>query len=119
MYRVMAGIEIDPGAAGYKHVLIQPQPGGGFSRVSASHETPFGKVSSAWTIKNGAFELAVEVPANTRASVRLPGAQLADVRESGQALSVGNGVTAFRQDGRTVVVEVGSGAYRFMYPVAK
>ena len=28
MYRVMAGIEIDPAAPGYKHTLIQPRPGG-------------------------------------------------------------------------------------------
>ena len=27
MYRVMAGIEIDEAAPGYKHVLIQPRPG--------------------------------------------------------------------------------------------
>ena len=35
MYRVMAGIEIDPAAPGYKHILIQPQPGGGFTSASA------------------------------------------------------------------------------------
>ena len=40
MYRVMAGIEIDPAAPGYKHILIQPQPGGGFTSASASHVTP-------------------------------------------------------------------------------
>ena len=32
MYRVMAGIETDESAPGYKHVLIQPRPGGGFTR---------------------------------------------------------------------------------------
>ena len=37
MYRVMAGIEIDQAAPGYKHILIQPRPGGGFTRVKASH----------------------------------------------------------------------------------
>ena len=50
MYRVMAGIEIDEAAPGYKHVLIQPRPGGGFTSVKASHETPYGKVASAWTL---------------------------------------------------------------------
>src|SRR6185503_16054030 len=87
MYRVMAGIEVDPAAPGYKHILIQPQPGGGFTNVKASHQTPYGKVSSAWTIRDGKFELAVEVPANTRATIRLPKAQLANVTESGQRLA--------------------------------
>jgi alpha-L-rhamnosidase len=116
MYRVMAGIEIDEAAPGYKHVLIQPRPGGGFTEVKASHETPYGKVASGWTRKDGTFELAVEVPANTRATVRLPKAELARVTEGGQALANGNGIGSSRQDGDTVVVEVGSGAYRFAYP---
>ena len=41
---------------------------------------------------NATFELAVEIPANTRASVRLPGAQLASVTEGGPPLAAGNGV---------------------------
>jgi len=119
MYRVMAGIEIDPAFPGYKHTLIQPRPGGGFTRVSASHVTPYGRVSSAWKLDGQSFELAVEVPANTTASVRLPGARLADVTESGRAITPGNGIASWRQDGQAVVVEVGSGLYRFGYILAK
>ncbi|MEW6127540.1 MAG: glycoside hydrolase family 78 protein [Acidobacteriota bacterium] len=118
MYRVMAGIEIDPTMPGYKHTLIQPQPGGNFTNVKASHQTMYGKVSSAWTLKDGQFELGVEVPANTRATVRLPKAQLANLKESGQAIGKGNGITDIRQDGESVVIEVGSGQYRFAYPMA-
>jgi alpha-L-rhamnosidase len=116
MYRVMAGIGIDEAAPGYKHVLIQPRPGGGFTRVKASHETMYGKVSSAWAFEGGRFELAIEVPPNTRATVRLPGAKLADVTESGRPLAGANGVAGQRQDGDAVVVEVGSGRYVFSYP---
>jgi alpha-L-rhamnosidase len=116
MYRVMAGIGIDEAASGYKHVLIQPRPGGGFTRVKASHETMYGKVSSAWAFEGGRFELAIEVPPNTRATVRLPGAKLADVTESGRPLAGANGVAGQRQDGDAVVVEVGSGRYVFSYP---
>jgi alpha-L-rhamnosidase len=119
MYRVMAGIEIDPAAPGYKHILIQPQPGGGFTYVKATHQTMYGKVSSAWTLKDGKFELAVEVPANTRATVRLPKAQLASVTEGGQVLAGGSVVSRARQDNDAVVVEIGSGQYRFAYPMAK
>jgi len=115
MYRVMAGIEIDEQAPGYKHILIQPQPGGGFTSVKAAHETMYGRVSSAWTLKENRFELAVIVPANTRATVRLPKAQLATVTESGKPITNGNGITGARQDGDWVVVEIGSGQYRFAY----
>ena len=112
MYRVMAGIEIDPAAPGYKHSLIQPQPGGSFTNVRASHDTPYGRLTSAWTIDGGRFELKVDVPPNTTATVRLPRAQLANVTEGGQPLPAGA-----RQDGSTVAVDVGSGAYTFAYPM--
>ena len=119
MYRVMGGLEIDEAVPGYKHILVQPQPGGGFTSVKASHDTPYGPASSAWTLKDGRFELSVEVPPNARATVRLPKAQLASVTEGGQAVAKGNGITDSRQDGDAVVVEVGSGQYRFAYDAGK
>ncbi len=116
MYRVIAGIEIDPAAPGYKHILIQPQPGGGFRSVKATHQTMYGKLSSAWLLKDRKLNLDLEIPVNTRATVRLPKAQLADITESGNSLIKGDGITSARQDGESVVVEIGSGQYRFVYP---
>ena len=116
MYRVMAGIEIDEAAPGYKHVLIQPRPGGGFTQVKAHHDTMYGRVSSAWTLEGGRFSLTVEVPPNTTATVRLPAARVASVTESGRPLAAAGGITATRQDGDVVVVDVGSGRYSFAYP---
>jgi alpha-L-rhamnosidase len=117
MYRVMAGLEIDEAKPGYKHVLVQPRPGGGFTSAKASHETPYGTAGSAWTLSGGRFELAVDVPPNTTATVRLPAAKAADVTESGRALATGNGITGQRQDGDAVLVEIGAGSYRFAYPM--
>lgn len=119
MYRVMAGIDVDEAAPGYKHVFIRPRPGGGFTIVKASHETPYGRVASAWTLKDGRFELAIEVPPNSRATVRLPNAQLTSVTEAGKRATEGNGITGRRQDGDAVVLEVGSGEYRFAYPMSQ
>jgi alpha-L-rhamnosidase len=73
----------------------------------------YGPASSAWTLKDGRFDLTVEVPPNTHATVRLPKAQLASVTEGGRALTKGNGIMDSRQVGDAVVVEVGSGSYRF------
>ncbi len=117
MYAVMAGIDVDATAPGYRHILIRPQPGGGFTRVSATHETLHGKVASAWTLENGRFTLTVTVPANTRATVTLPSATLADVTEGGRPAAVGTGITAVGQDKDSVVIDIGSGAYAFAYPM--
>jgi alpha-L-rhamnosidase len=115
MYRVMAGIEIDPAAPGYKRILIQPRPGGGFTHVRAGHQTMHGTVTSAWELRDDRFELVVEIPANTRATVRLPNADVTNVTEGGKPLAEGNGIAKLRQDGRVAVVEIGSGQYRFAY----
>ncbi len=115
LYRVVAGLEVDPAEPGYKHVLVGPQPGGGFTRARAALNTMYGEVASAWEFAEGQFSLDVTVPPNTHATVRLPHATLAGVTESGQALDAADGITNAVQDGEAVVVEVGSGSYRFVY----
>lgn len=117
MYSVMAGIGIDAALPGYKHILIEPRPGGGFTYVKASHQSPYGKVSSAWRIAHGVMQLVLEVPANAQATVRLPGAQLDAVRESGKPLRDADGISGAAQLNGIVQLELGSGQYRFNYPV--
>ena len=113
MYRVMAGLEIDESAPGYKHFFVQPRPGGSITSASASHQTPYGRASSAWTRANGRFELTVDVPPNTTATVRLPGATLGNVTESGRPAAGVEGVTGSKQEGADAVIDVGSGHYVF------
>jgi alpha-L-rhamnosidase len=117
MYRVMAGIEIDPDEPGYQHVLVQPRPGGGFTNVKASHDSPYGTVGSAWTLDaSGAFTLSADVPPNTHATIRLPRAKADAVTLDGKPLTTGNGVTSVkRADDDAVFVETGSGQYVFTY----
>jgi alpha-L-rhamnosidase len=79
-------------------------------------KTQYGPAASAWKIDGGRLQLDVKVPANTRATVRLPGATLASVLEGANAVTGASGVTSARQDGTAVVVEVGSGDYVFSYP---
>jgi alpha-L-rhamnosidase len=115
MYRVMAGLEIDETAPGYRHMLIQPRPGGSFAEARARHETPYGPATSAWTLAGGRFTLTVDVPPNAAATVRLPGATLPAVTESGKPLTGVEGIGESRQDGGDAVIEVGSGHYVFAY----
>jgi alpha-L-rhamnosidase len=117
LYRVVAGLEIDPDEPGYKHVLIQPRPGGGLTHARAELNTMYGPTASVWDIEDGQFRLDVTVPVNAHATVRLPNATLALVTENGHALDAADGITRSYQDGDGVVVEVGSGEYRFAYAV--
>jgi len=118
MYGVVAGIQVDPAQPGYKHVLIAPRPGGGLTFVRATEQSPYGEVGSSWELEGDTLALTVRLPANSSATVRLPGAVLDAVREDGRPLAQSAGVTNPRQDGDAVVAEVGAGTYHFSYPAA-
>ncbi len=116
MYRVVAGLELDPAEPGYRHVKVEPQPGGGLTSADASLDTLLGTAGSAWKKVGDKLTVTATVPPNARGTVRLPGATLADVTEGGRAVASAAGVRKATQDGAVVVVEVGSGRYEFSYP---
>jgi alpha-L-rhamnosidase len=116
MVRVVAGLDLDETTPAYTHLVIAPQPGGKLTSARAELLTQYGSAASGWKIEDGQFHLDVRVPPNTRATVRLPGATLANVTEGVSAVGSATGVTSATQDGDVVVVEVGSGDYKFKYP---
>lgn len=116
LYRVSAGIEIDERQPGYKHILIQPHPGGGLTYAKASVHSMYGLVASGWEIKDGKMTLHAEIPANTTAAVRLPHASLDTVTEGGQPIQSAPAVSHVHQEGDAVIADVGSGTYSFQYP---
>ena len=113
MYRAVAGIDTYQDGAGYKHIRIQPQIRGGFTRVSASLDTYYGRLRNAWSIDGTKLLMDVEVPVNTRATVYIPGA-LEQITENGKALGHDKDVQVKGREGKFVVVEVGSGQYHFV-----
>ncbi len=117
MVRVVAGLDLDDAAPGYKHIVIHPQPGGGLTSARAELMTQYGTAVSGWKLAGGRLTLDVRVPPNTRATVRLPGATVAQVMEGGTSATAAVGVTSATQRGDAVVVEVGSGDYVFSYPL--
>jgi len=72
-YRDVAGIGFDPGAPGFKNVLIQPQPVGDLTWAKASYETIRGPVITAWKRSENKFTLEISIPPNTTATVFVPG----------------------------------------------
>jgi alpha-L-rhamnosidase len=115
MYSVIAGIQIDPGQPGYKHLFIEPHPGGGLDWVKCSLHTRYGDVSASWGIKAKTMTTHVTVPPNTTATIRLPGARLEDVRESGIPLRQSPDFRNPHQETDSIRFEVGSGSYVFEY----
>jgi len=85
-YQTLAGIR--PAAPGFKKILIQPNVVGDLTWVKAHFDSPYGRIASEWKIEGNQLTMDVTVPANTTATIVVPGK---------------NGGTH----------EVGSGTYRF------
>ncbi|MDR3118215.1 MAG: glycoside hydrolase family 78 protein [Mediterranea sp.] len=83
-FNALAGIQIDAAAEGNEAIIIRPQPVEGLTRVSASTETPWGKVSVEWRRKGESLELEVTIPPNATATVYLPGSEEGKVVGSGK-----------------------------------
>lgn len=79
MYRTVAGLDADQAVPAFRHLLIHPQPGGGFTAARATLMTPYGEAASGWSVAGDSVHVTVRVPANARATVRLPGGAVKDV----------------------------------------
>jgi len=112
-YETLAGIAPDPARPGFKHIVMRPQPVGDLSFVKASHRSPYGLVASEWSRQDGRFDWRVTVPPNATATVYVPASGAAAVTESGKPLEKACGVKVLRAENGRVVLEVGSGDYRF------
>jgi hypothetical protein len=57
----------------------RPRPGGGLTHAAAWHDSPDGRVASAWSVKHNRFTLDVTIPPNTTATVWVPGRDAVEV----------------------------------------
>ena len=72
MYGGLAGIKQSPWSRAFKELdmsLCMPDE---LNHVKATHNTPYGKVSSEWKRTDGGIEWEVEIPANTTARIHVP-----------------------------------------------
>jgi len=72
MVSSVAGLELDPDAPGYRHIIFRPRPGGSLTWAEAALETPYGKTAIKWELQGDALTVALTVPVNARASFSPP-----------------------------------------------
>ena len=111
LYERVAGLK--PIKAGYKEIRIAPIPGGPLTAANASYNTPYGKVSSAWHIKNGVFELKITIPSNTTAHVEIPTKGQIPLSLNGKKYKAIPEATLVKQTKTAYVLKVLPGTYVF------
>jgi len=113
IWRVLVGINPDEAYPGYKHFIIQPQPGAGLAWVKGSYESVYGTIICNWRIAQNKFCLDVTVPVNTKATIYIPGKDELSILESNRKVSGNKNLKIIGNDNGFVLLEVSSGHYSF------
>jgi len=100
-YKTLAGIQADMDMPGFKHFFVKPIIVGDMTFVNATHECLYGTIGVLWKKSEGKFEMTVQVPVNTTATVVFP-ENLSDICTVGSKARI--------KDGKSVLA---SGKYTF------
>jgi alpha-L-rhamnosidase len=116
LYRFALGIDQAPGTAGFGRLLLRPHPGGSLDRAEGSYQSVRGLVRAGWERAGGRFSYRVEVPPNARASVHVPSAAAAQVRDAAGGPPVSVGAFPGLRGVSEAVFQVGPGRHEFSGP---
>ncbi len=111
MFENIGGINTD--GPGFKNIILRPHPGGKLTWANVRYDSVRGSIVSNWKLTGGVFELEVQIPANTAATLYLPTSDPKSVRESGKPISESEGVKQSDVQHGTIVLALGSGKYKF------
>ena len=107
---------------GFKNIVIKPYIGAGLTWARASYDSIHGTIAVRWEKSGGALVMDVTIPANTSATVSLPGGGTGPftIQESGKPvwsngayISGVAGISGASVNGDRVELQVGSGTYSF------
>jgi alpha-L-rhamnosidase len=100
-FKGLGGIKPDETKPGFKNILLQPNFVSGLSFFNASHDSPFGKITSSWVREGGMVIYNVIVPANSSATVKFPGGAASKVFLNGKPVT------------NPQACQIAAGAYKF------
>ena len=102
-YKSLAGINAS--APGFKKIIIKPQPAE-LTWAKGSYRSVYGEIVSDWKKNGDTFELNVEIPANTTATIYIP-------VKSNQPVTISGGLINAKYIDGKAVIKIGSGKYHF------
>ncbi|MZD04885.1 family 78 glycoside hydrolase catalytic domain, partial [Streptomyces sp. SID5785] len=115
MYASMAGIARDPEHPGFRRFRLRPHldPTGGITRVAARHLSPYGEITSSWSLAgDGTLTYEADVPPGTEAALTLPAVSASAVREGRTPLRSVEGVRFDGFEDGAATFRLPSGRYR-------
>lgn len=111
-YSGLAGIRPSENAVAFRKIDIRPEVVGDVKSARAAYKSPYGLIKSEWKLSADTFELKVQIPVNTTATVYLPVSANSTITQNGKPVK---GEVAKDQQSKVTkkMVKVGSGDYVF------
>jgi len=114
LFRRVAGIDTDPAAPGYKHLIMRPCiERGGLTHATARYRAVTGTIRSAWRVRGTALTWTVTIPPNTSATLHIPAAHGARITEGDRALATVADLAVLTRTASVCIVKAPAGTYRF------
>lgn len=114
LYYGLGGLRPDESAPGFKHFVLAPQIPRKMSSAEITHESPYGKIVSAWSKTGDKLTWKVVVPPNSSATALIPAASAEAIREGGKPLAEA-GLKAKAPERGAIPVELPAGTYAFEF----
>ncbi len=115
LYQSVLGIQPDPQGPGFARFILapQPDPATGLTWARGFYDSVRGRIVSDWQWHDGQLLFRAVIPANTSAMIILPATDPRSVREGQGLASSSPDVKIVRAEKGVVVLQAGSGDYRF------
>jgi alpha-L-rhamnosidase len=113
LFRRIAGI--DASAPGFEKILMRFALDPRVKRGGGDYDSVMGRISTDWTqTPDGGFTLEATVPSNATARIHLPARRISRIEEDEEEISHRPDIRVLSRCDHEVVIEVGSGRYRFV-----
>ncbi len=113
-YQHLGGISPDPKFPGFKHIIVKPSPVSSLTFVNCSYDSPYGTIKSDWKFEGDDYLQKLSIPANSSATVYIPGSVGENITEGGCDISRNPGINYLRSEGKYSVFEILAGEYNFV-----
>jgi hypothetical protein len=112
-YQGLAGINQADSSIAYKDIVINPEVVGDVTSAKGFYNSVHGTIISEWKKDGDKFNLYVQIPANTTATVYLPATVNNKISENGTVISNIKDVKLVGYEKGKAIIKIGSGDYNF------
>ena len=110
----LGGIRQSDSSVAFKNLIIDPRPVKDLAKAKVRFDSPYGVISSDWKKQEGSFDIKIEIPPNTTATLYLPATNASVVTENNLTITNNPNIRFVGYQNGKSIFNLGSGSYQFM-----